>query len=69
MVQIMRFLLANDQSDLPVDRKRDNQAFDLSAQQDEDASRNGKQPHDQTQAAKTQAEHCNQPIQDEPDGQ
>ena len=41
----------------------------LAAQQDEDSSRYGEQPHDHAQAREAQAEQCNQPVQDEEDCQ
>jgi hypothetical protein len=47
----------------------DRAAVVLATQQDEDASRNGEDPHDHFQARKTQAEQCDQPVQDEPDAQ
>jgi hypothetical protein len=47
----------------------DRVAVELTTQQDEDAGCNGKDSHYDGQARKAQAEQCNQPVQDEPDGQ
>lgn len=44
-------------------------AVDLPFQQDEDAGRDGKDRHNDAQTRETQAEQCDQSIQDEPNGQ
>ena len=55
MVHNMRFLLLNDQFNdlLEATRPVDRVAVDLTLQQNEDAGRDGEQPHDQTEARKT----------------
>lgn len=47
----------------------DRVAVNLTLDQDEDTSRNGKYPHYDGQSRKAQAEQCNQPVQDKPDCQ
>jgi hypothetical protein len=62
----MRFLLLNDvfETTWSLDRV----AVDLPTQQDENTGGEGKDRHYHAQACKAQAEQCDQPIQDEPDG-
>ena len=67
IVHNMRFLLLNDC--VETTRSSDRVAVDLAFQQDEDAGRDGEDRHNYAQARKTQAEQCDQPVQDEPDGQ
>jgi hypothetical protein len=63
----MRFLLLNDLSDATW--SLDRVTVGLTAQQDEYAGCDGEQPHNYAQARKTQTEHRDQPVQDEPNSQ
>jgi hypothetical protein len=67
----MRFLLLNDllKDLLEAAWSLDRVAVDLTAQQDEDASRDGEDRHNNAQAREAQAEQCNQTVQNEPDCQ
>jgi hypothetical protein len=56
MVHNMRFLLLNDRVDATW--LKNQTAVDLTAQQDENAGRDGKDRHDYWQTRKAQAEQC-----------
>jgi hypothetical protein len=43
--------------------------LNLTTQKKEDAGRDNEQSHDYIKSLKAKAEQCNQPVQDEPDGQ
>ena len=70
IVHNMRFLLLNDLVNnlLEATWSVDRVAVDLTVQQDEDASRDGEDRHNYGQARKAQAEQCDQPVQDKPNG-